>query len=127
PEGRRDLDQLGRLDLRLGAWPRPPRPTRRQPGAGEVRRDAREGHGGHGRVRLHDQGPRAPGRPRPEVAFDHRLPRQDRREPEEGDGGLRPLLVELYGPGPVWARLFSSPRGPRATWRSARIRAILAG
>ena len=42
----------------------------------------------HRRGRLHDQGPRAPGRPRPEVALDHRLPRQDRREPEEGDGGL---------------------------------------
>ena len=35
---------------------------------------------------LHDQGPRAPRRPRPEVAHHHRLPRQGRREPEESDG-----------------------------------------
>ena len=37
-------------------------------------------------VGLHDQGPRAPGRRRPEVALHHRLPRQGGREPEEGDG-----------------------------------------
>ena len=37
-------------------------------------------------VGLHDQGPGAPGRRRPEVALHHRLPRQGRREPEEGDG-----------------------------------------
>ena len=35
---------------------------------------------------FHDQGPGDPGRPRPEVAVDHRLPRQGRRQPEEGDG-----------------------------------------
>ena len=35
---------------------------------------------------LHDQGPGAAGRRRPEVALHHRLPRQGRREPEEGDG-----------------------------------------
>ena len=46
----------------------------------------------HGRGRLHDQGPRAAGRRRPEVALDHRLPRQDRREPEEGDGLTAPRL-----------------------------------
>ena len=57
-------------------------------GAREVRRDAGEGHRRHRRGGLHDQGPRAPRRPRPEVALDHRLPRQDRRESEEGDGGL---------------------------------------
>ena len=44
---------------------------------------AGEGRGRHRRGRLHDQGPRAPGRRRPEVAVDHGLPRQDRREPEE--------------------------------------------
>ena len=37
-------------------------------------------------VGLHDQGPGGADRPRSEVAVDHRLPRQDRREPEEGDG-----------------------------------------
>ena len=57
--------------------------------AREVRVHAGEGLRRHGRSRLHDQGPRAPGRPRPEVALDHRLPRQDRREPEEGDGVSR--------------------------------------
>ena len=40
-------------------------------------------------VRLHDQGPGAPRRPRPEVAHHHRLPRQGRREFEEGDGVRR--------------------------------------
>ena len=40
----------------------------------------------HRRVRLHDQGPGAAGRRRPALAVDHRLPRQDRREPAEGDG-----------------------------------------
>ena len=85
PEGPGDLDQLGRLDLRLDARPRAPRQARRQRRAREVRQHAGEGRGRHRRGRLHDQGPRAPGRPRPEVALDHRLPRQDRREPEEGD------------------------------------------
>ena len=42
-----------------------------------------------GRERLHDQGPGAADRPRPAVAVDHRLPRQDRREFAEGDGRLR--------------------------------------
>ena len=87
-KGKRDLDQLGRLDLRLDARARAPRQARQQRRAGEVRRHAGEGHGRHRRGRLHDQGPRAPGRPRPEVALDHRLPRQDRREPEKGDEGL---------------------------------------
>ena len=48
--------------------------------------------GRHGRGRRHDQGPGAAGRRRPEVALHHRLPRQDRREPEEGDG-VSPRLV----------------------------------
>ena len=39
-----------------------------------------------GRSRLHDQGSRAVGRPPAEMAVDDRLPRQDRREFEEGDG-----------------------------------------
>ena len=37
-------------------------------------------------VRLHDQGSGAAGRSRPEMAHHHRLPRQGRRELEEGDG-----------------------------------------
>ena len=45
-----------------------------------------EGLRRHRRSRRHDQGPRASGRSRPEVALDHGIPRQDRREPEEGDG-----------------------------------------
>ena len=43
--------------------------------------DAGEGLRRHRRSRLHDQGSGAAGRPRPEVALDHRLPRQGRREP----------------------------------------------
>ena len=41
-------------------------------GAGAIRRDAGEGLRRHGRGRLHDQGSRAPRRPRPEVALDRR-------------------------------------------------------
>ena len=53
-----------------------------------LRRDAGEGLRRDGRSRLHDQGPRAAGRPRAEVAVDRRLPRQGRREPEGRDGRL---------------------------------------
>ena len=57
--------------------------------------------------RLHDQGPRAPRRPRPEMADHRRLPRQGRREPEEGDGiRARPFCAfngnkdgKSHGPG----------------------------
>ena len=55
-------------------------------GAGEIRRHARDRHGRHRRVRLHDQGSGAAGRPRSEVALHHRLPRQGGREPESRDG-----------------------------------------
>ena len=85
-KGARDLDQLDRLDLRLDARPRASRQARRQRGARQVRRDAREGLRRHRRGRLHDQGSCAPRRPRPEVALDRGLPRQGRPEPEEGDG-----------------------------------------
>ena len=78
PEGRADLDQLGRLDLCLDARARAPRQARQQCRAGKVRRDLGEGHGRHRRVRLHDQRPRLAGGCRPEVALDHRLPRQGR-------------------------------------------------
>ena len=54
--------------------------------AGEIRRHLGEGHGRHRRGGLHDQGPRAAGGRRPEMALHHRLPRQGGREPEEGDG-----------------------------------------
>ena len=39
------------------------------------------------RGRLHDQGPRAPGRRRPALAVHHRLPRQGLGQPRQGDGG----------------------------------------
>ncbi len=74
------------VDLRLGARPRAPCQARQQSGAGDVLADAGESLRRHRRVRLHDQRPRAPGRPRPEVALDHRLPRQARPEPEGRDG-----------------------------------------
>ena len=85
-KGNRDLDQLDRLDLRLDARPRASGQARRQRGARQIRLDAREGLRRHGRGRLHDQGSRASRRPRAEVALDRGLPRQGRREPEEGDG-----------------------------------------
>ncbi len=66
-------------------------------GAREVRRHAREGDGRHRRGRRHDEGSGAPRRRRPEVALDHRLPRQDRRKPEEGDGRVGPPPSERGG------------------------------
>ena len=58
-------------------------------------------------VRLHDQGPVAADRPRPALALDHRLPRQDRREPAEGDGRLilrhQPMKRPRSDPGPFVA------------------------
>ena len=78
PEGRADVDQLGRLDLCLDARARAPRQARQQCRVGKVRGDLGEGHGRHRRVRLHDQRPRLAGGCRPEVALDHRLPRQGR-------------------------------------------------
>ena len=65
----------------------------------EVRRDAGEGLRRHRRVRLHDQGPGAARRPRPEVADDHGLPRQGRREPAEGDGLTPQATYKFKGRG----------------------------
>ena len=50
--------------------------------------DAGEGERRHGGSGRHDQGSGPAGRRQAEVALHHRLPRQGRREPEEGDGGL---------------------------------------
>ena len=55
-------------------------------GTGEVRRHAGEGLRRDRRGRLHDQGPRAAGRRRPALAVHHRLPRQGRGKPDQGDG-----------------------------------------
>ena len=49
----------------------------------------------HRRGGLHDQGPGAARRRRPEVALHHRLPRQGRREPEEGDGGVARMRLRI--------------------------------
>ena len=54
-----------------------------------LRRYARARGGRHYRGGVHDQGPRASGRRRAELAFDRRLPRQDRRQSPERDGGAR--------------------------------------
>src|SRR5262249_26458157 len=102
PEGRADLDQFGGFDLRLDARARASRQTRQQSGAGEVRRYAGEGHSRNRRGRPYDQGPRDPGRRRSEVAVDDRIPRQDRREPQEGDESLTPAppattILSSYG------------------------------
>ena len=71
------------------AWARgarAPRQARRQCRSREIRRDLGKDHGRHRRGGIHDQGPCASRRPRPEVAVHHRLSRQGRRELEEGDG-----------------------------------------
>ena len=86
PKGQRDLDQLDGLDLCLGPRSRAPRQARQQRSAREIREHAGKDLRRHRRSRVHDQGSRALGRPRAEVAVDHGVPRQDRREPEEGDG-----------------------------------------
>jgi isocitrate dehydrogenase len=78
PEGRADVDQFRRLDLCLDARARAPRQARQQCRVGKVRGHLGESHGRHRRVRLHDQRPRLAGGCRPEVALDHRLPRQGR-------------------------------------------------
>jgi len=67
------------------AGPRASRQARQPSGVGEVREHAGAGRGRYRRSRRHDQGPRNPGRRRSEVAVDDGLPRQDRREFEEGD------------------------------------------
>ncbi len=87
-KGEVDLDQLDRLDLRLDPRPGPPRQAGQQPGTGRLRPHPGKGLRRHRRKRLHDQGPGPAGRRQAVVADHRRLPRQDRREPEEGDGGL---------------------------------------
>ena len=53
---------------------------------GEVRADAGKGLRRHRRGRLHDQGSGAAGRRRPALALHHRLPRQGRGKPDQGNG-----------------------------------------
>src|SRR6185295_11234351 len=77
--------QLHRLDLRLDARPRASRQARRQCGARHVRPHFGKSLRRHGRSRLHDQGSCSVDRARAKVADDRRLPRQGRRESEEGD------------------------------------------
>src|SRR5262249_56227556 len=105
------LDQLDRLDLRLDARAGASRQPRQQRGTGEVRIHARNRHRLDGRVGFHDQGPRLARRPRSEVALDHRLPRQDRREPEEGDPRLRLSFSWAAPAAPVRIRLYLWPSG----------------
>ncbi len=118
-EGRGDLDQLDRFDLRLDPWPCPSCQARRQCRTRPLLRNTGKGLRRYRRSRLHDQGPGAPDRPRPAVALDHRLPRQDRREPEEGNGCLigtrhrpecetRPCAGFLFG---------SDSRSSKNLWR----------
>ena len=116
PEGRGDLDQLDRLDLRLDPRPRPSRQARRQ-----CRTEALCRHAGarlhpDRRVGLHDQGPVAADRPGPALAVDHRLPRQDRREPAEGDGLIR-----------VPCSHFDGALGRRLVFRHGPVKTILVG
>ena len=63
-QGKRDLDQSDRVDLRLDARAVVSRRVRRQtPEPSSVRRDPRESVHRHGRGGLHDQGPGDPHRP----------------------------------------------------------------
>src|SRR3954469_19545478 len=110
PEGQGDLDQLDRVDLRLDPRPVAPRQARQQCRARQVRQHPGEGLRRHRRGRLHDQGPRAPGRRRPALALDHRLPRQGRREPREGAGGVSRPQFRPTGPDIITGRVASAAR-----------------
>ena len=59
----------------------------------QVLRHAGEGLRRHRRGGLHDQGSRAARRRRAEVALHRRLPRQDRREPHQGNGEVSLLIL----------------------------------
>jgi hypothetical protein len=114
PEGARNLDQLGRLDLRLGARFASPGQARQQRRACEVRDHIGEDHDRHGGGRLHDQGPRTSGRPRPEVALHHGFPRQGRCKFEGGDE-VGPLRASCSTNGAASAALFSRAP-PTISW-----------
>ena len=94
-EGQGDIDQFDRLDLRLDARPLASRQARRQCRTRQIRPNAGKGLREDGGVRLHDKGSRASRRRGPEVAFDDRLPRQDRREPAQGDGDCECVSARL--------------------------------
>ncbi len=91
-KGQGDLDQRHRLDLRLDTGHGAPRQARRQCGAGRVRFGVGAGVHPHGRERPHDQGSGAARRRQAEVAVDHRLPRQDRPQPQGRDDQGRVML-----------------------------------
>ena len=78
-EGREDLDQPDRLDLRLDPGPGPPRQARRHPGGHRVRRHARAGLRRDRRGRPDDQGPRAAHLARRPVADHRRVHERARR------------------------------------------------
>src|SRR5690606_26079162 len=116
----RDLDQSDRLDLRLDARPDASRQAGQQSGPGQVRQHAGEGLHRDGGIRLHDQGPRDPDLEGSALADHPEVPRQDRREPQEGAGGVtlrhradttraasptRPFLLRLMFGTPGCARV----------------------
>src|SRR3546814_13845094 len=73
-----------------------------------LRHDPGEGLHRHGRVRLHDQGSGAARRAGPEVADHDPVPRQARREPEEG-AGVGGHLVDGSSPPFIASRRRSTP------------------
>ena len=86
PAGQADVDQPDRLDLRVDPRPVAPRQARRQPGAHRLRVDARGRRHQDRRVRLDDEGPRAPRRPGAGLRDDRAVPRVDRRQPAGAPG-----------------------------------------
>ena len=88
PGRQADLDQPDRVDLRLDPRPHLPRPVRRHPGRGQVRRGPRGGLRRDRRERQDDQGPRAAGRQGPGVAHHRAVPRGPRPGPPGQDGGV---------------------------------------
>ncbi len=97
----RGLSHRAKLDDNAGA-----RALRRNAGA-RLRRNRRS--------RLHDQGPRPADRPRAEMAVDGGLPRQDRREPQGGDGEVKapPLPLGEKGNAALSRALLCQIRLPR--------------
>ena len=108
PAGQAHLDEPDRLDLRVDARPRAPRQARRQPGADRLLAHARGRRDHDRRVGRHDEGPRAPRRPRAAVPDDRGVPADPLRQPQGAPGrvvrsrsrgvgcrGIRPFVVPV--------------------------------
>jgi hypothetical protein len=93
PAGQADLDQLGRVDLRLDPRARAPWQPGRHPRGIRVRPHARAGLRPDHRGRPDDQGPGPARRGRHALPDDRGIPHRGERQPEPGTVGLSPGLA----------------------------------